>query len=123
MDNNMLNGFDYIEYLKRHSMIGQIDPWRRHDNGDSVLCLIVSVDTALNESEGWSGQELTRGEFVKYLQSNNIFVFRSVEEFKKYKDTKIETKLEPKKRNISDEQRRRLKKHAESMRTQIPNKD
>lgn len=112
----MLKGFDFTGYLKRHFFIGQIDPWRRHDNGDPVLCLLTSVETALNECEGWSGQEITRAEFVKELQSNNIFVFRTIEEFKKYKEKKIEEKLEPKKRNISDEQRRRLQKHAQTIR-------
>lgn len=111
----MLNGFDYIEYLKRHGYIGQIDPWRRHDNGDPVLCLLTSVEPALNECEGWSGQELKRGEFVRYLKANDIFVFRSVEEFAKYKEEKIEPKLEPKKRNISDEHRRNLQKQVQLM--------
>lgn len=117
----MLNGFDYVEYLKRHSFIGQIDPWRRHDNGDPILCLLVSVETALNECELWSNVDLGRTEFVKYLQSEGIFVFRSVDEFKKYKDEKIEVKLEPKKRNMSDDNRRRLQKHAEEMRAKSPN--
>ena len=111
----MLQGFNYVEYLKRHHFIGQIDPWRRHDNGNPVLCLLTAVEPAINECEGWSGQELKRGEFIKYLKDNDIFVFRSVEEFKKYKDEKIEEKLEPKKRNISDEHRRNLQKQVLKM--------
>lgn len=124
----MLKGFDFVGYLKRHFFIGQIDPWRRHDNGDPVLCLLTSVETALNECEGWSNQEIGRAEFVKELQSEGIFVFRTIEEFKKYRDKPIEPKLEPKKRNISDAHRRRLQKHAETIRetkikgdTQNPN--
>lgn len=120
----MLNGFDYVEYLKRHGYIGQIDPWRRHDNGDPVLCLLTSVEPALQECISWSGQEMTRSEFVKYLQSENIFVFRSVEEFKKYKDDKIEPKLElKKKRTVSEERRKKLQKHAETIRGQISSKE
>lgn len=112
----MLHGFDFVEYLKRHGFIGQIDPWRRHDNGDPVLCLLTHVEPALKECIGWSNVEISRGEFVKYLQSENIFVFRAIAEFEKYKDTKIEPKLElKKKRNVSEERKKKLQEQVQKM--------
>lgn len=117
-------GFDFVTYLKRHGFIGQIDPWRRHDNGDPVLCLLTSVEPALQECIGWSNLELTRGEFVKYLQSENIFVFRSIAEFEKYKGEKIEEKLElKKKRNISEDTRKKLKENMHAVRAKITDKE
>ncbi len=113
-----LKGFDFVNYLKKHFHVGQIDPWRRHDNGDPVLCLITSVEISLEECKLWSNQDITRSEFVKYLQENNIFVFRAIEEFQKYKGKKIdETKLELRKKTISEERRKILQEQAKKMRS------
>ena len=113
------NNIDIVGYLKRHLWIGQIDPWRRHDNGDPVLCLLTDVDPALKEVQQWIGEgiELTRTEFVKILQDNLIFVFRNIAEFEKYKDKKIdETKLVLKqKKNLSEERKEQLRNQVKKM--------
>ena len=116
------NNINITGYLKKNLWIGQIDPWRRHDNGDPVLCLLTDVDPALKVVQGWVGPgiELTRTEFVKNLQQNNIFVFRSVDEFEKYKNKKIDnTKLVLKqKKNISEERRKKLSEQMKTINSQ-----
>lgn len=110
------NNIDITGYLKKKLWIGQIDPWRRHDNGDPVLCLLTDVDPALKEIQDWigPGHVLSRTEFVKNLQDNLVFVFRSVDEFEKYKNKQIEPRLKLKK-IITEERRKQLQEQAKKM--------
>jgi hypothetical protein len=62
-------------------MLGQVDPWRRTDEGQPIYTLLVPVETALDECKEWSKQEITRKEFTDYLKQNDILLFNSVEEF------------------------------------------
>lgn len=114
--------FNYSEYLKRHLMIGQIDPWRVDIDGKPIYALLVPFDSALNECKEWSGQDLTRGELLQDMKENNIFVFRNVDEFGKIRDKlREEEKLLKKeakghKKALSEERRKKLQEHAAKIR-------
>lgn len=115
----LLNGFDYATYLKKQLMVGQVDPWRRTDEGKPLLALLVTVEYAMNECKEWSGQDILRSEFLKHLNDHHILVLRDVNEFKNIKEEirkPVETTpLSPKKRKISDKTRERLLKQLETI--------
>jgi hypothetical protein len=67
-----LKGFNFIEYLKRKSLVGQLHPIE--DHRQPIIGLLVSLPTAIAECELWSGQELDRHSFIKYLKGNSIFL-------------------------------------------------
>jgi hypothetical protein len=70
-----LKNFQFIEFLKRKSFIGQLHPViSSEDQRDPIIGLLVPVQSAIDECELWSGQELSRKEFVTYLKTNNIFL-------------------------------------------------
>jgi hypothetical protein len=70
-----LKGFNFIEFLKRRSFIGQLHPGiRSEDQRNPIIGLLVPVQSAIDECELWSGQELPRKEFVNYLKTNNVFL-------------------------------------------------
>lgn len=112
---NYLDGFDYVSYLKRKLLVGQIDPWRVDDEDKPIFALLVSVEDAISECKNWSNQEIGRKTFLSHLKVNNVFVFKSSEEFKETRDKLREQEKEIKKqvkkgkRNISDETREKLR--------------
>jgi hypothetical protein len=117
-----LNGFNYATYLKRRLMVGQVDPWRRTDDGKPIYTILVPVETAIKECEEWSGQDISRSEFINYLKLNDILCFRNVEEFKKLKEElkEIEEKpLKVRKRQISEEHREKLRNNAKKARSKL----
>lgn len=107
-----LNGFNYADYLKRHLMVGQVDPWRITDEGKKIYTLLVSIEDALKECKEWSNQEIDRRKFINYLKLNDILAFRDVNEFAKIKEenekrTKEERPIK-KKRIVSEETKKIL---------------
>ena len=107
-----LRGFDYASYLKRHLMVGQVDPWRIDDQGKPYFALLVSLDTAMLECKGWSNQDISKTEFVNHLKVNNIWVLRDITELQQIREDRKEVIREEKeakkryKRNISEEARK-----------------
>lgn len=86
--------FNYAEYLKRHCFAGQVHPtFKNEQNDHPMIALLVPVDTALAEIIGWSGQDITRSEFLKYLKKHDIQVFNTVDDF-------VKAKIEYNRRNI-----------------------
>lgn len=67
-----LDNFNYLEFLKRHHFIGPIYPVK--GDIEPIISLLVPTETAMSEIQHWSGQEVTKNEFVKYLRQNNVFV-------------------------------------------------
>jgi len=117
---------DYVSFLKRKNFIGQIDPWRRDDEGKPILSLLTKTQDAIDECKNWSNQDFTRQEFVKYLNTNGIYVFSNIAEFNKVKDViHLEEALNnskssrncstKKKREISPEHREKMRKQAKKM--------
>jgi hypothetical protein len=82
--------FDYIGYLKRHSMIGPMHPWNKNDQAAPIMGLLVPVQSALDEIIGWTGQDITRNEFLAHLKENNISVFNNIDEFVNLKSKPID---------------------------------
>ena len=104
-------GFNFIEYLKRHLMLGQVDPWRKTLEDQPIYTLLVDINYALEECKRWSNQDIQRQEFVNYLKINDIYLFKNVDEFKNVKDKltseiKSTTKT---KRSMSLEQKETLR--------------
>lgn len=114
---------DYATYLKRKLMVGQVDPWRKTDDGKPLYTILVPVDTAIKECEEWSGQELGRAEFINYLKLNDILCFRNVDEFKKLKEElkeqADETPLKPK-RTLTEEHKEKLRNNLKKARKANP---
>lgn len=110
------NNINYVDYLKKHFYIGQIDPWRVHDDGQPILCLLTKVEDALEECKLWSLQDITRTEFIKYLEANRIFVFKNVDEFGKVREDirngekVIKLARKRTRRNLTEEHREKLRK-------------
>lgn len=105
-----LKGFDYASYCKRHKLSGQVDPWRKTDTDKPIYALLVPVEMALEECKGWSGQDITRHEFLQYLKLNDTLAFKNIDEFAKFRDDREEErKAQPKpkkhKRELTEEQR------------------
>jgi hypothetical protein len=61
------------------------------------MALMCSVDTAKDECELWSGQELPRRAFLAYLKDNDICIFNTIDDFVKEKE--LREKAESKKGN------------------------
>lgn len=79
-----------MEYLKRHFMIGSL--YFDQSTGVYIFGLLVPVDNALDEIRYWSGQGITKSEFVTYLRHNEIFI-GDIDEFVKLREkVKKETK-------------------------------
>lgn len=117
-------GFDFVEYLKKHWLVGQLDPWRRTDDGKPLFALLVPVDTALAECKEWSKIEISRAEFIDYLKLNDVLTFRNVDEFVKIKESKKkvdETPLKLKKRQLSEDHKEKLRNNIKKARTANPN--
>jgi hypothetical protein len=96
--------FNFIEFLKRRKFIDQLSPYSRIDpcldgihQPDTIMGLLVPVDIAKDECELWFGQELPRGAFVKYLEDNDISIFRTADDFGKEKEGLMKTTKEHKK--------------------------
>lgn len=110
---NNLDGFDYVAYLKKHLMVGQIDPWRETDEGNKIYTLLVPIETAIEECKAWSNQEFSRSNFINYLKVNDVLTFKNVEEFAKMKEEKEEKKeivfKKGFKKQISEERREKLR--------------
>ena len=109
-----LKGLNYAEYLKRHLMVREIDPWRRDEEDKKFYCLLIPMDTALEECKGWSGQDITRTELTNHLKLNNIWIVRDTNEFQKKREEAVlerkkdrEDKKIRAKRILSDEERKR----------------
>lgn len=110
---------NYVSYLKSLRMIGQVDPWKM-DDGTPAIALLVSVENALVECNGWANAEMTRNEFLSYLKANDVLVFSNIDEFVDWKKNKDKPSSKKKfKRNISDERRNQLRNHAKEMRDKI----
>lgn len=108
-----LYGFNYADYLERHLLVGEVDPWRRTDEGNPLRVLLVTVDVALEECKEWSKQDIGRQELVDYLKLNDILCLRNVEEFSSIKE-KLKKGIpidEPKKKKkkFTEEQLLKLK--------------
>lgn len=121
----------YGELLKSQLMVGQIDPWRRTDDGNPIYALLVPTQIALDECNAFrkrvnpDSEELTRAQMLKHLKDDDVFVFRNVDEFVNLKNNLKDSKkqkivvdfLKPKsKRTISPERKITLQKQAEKMR-------
>jgi hypothetical protein len=119
-----LNGFNYAGYLKRRLMVGQVDPWRRTDDGKPIYTILVTVDIAIKECEEWSNQDIGRTEFINYLKLNDILCFRNVDEFKKLKEELKEqideTPLKLRKRQLSEEHKEKLRNNIKKARLNNP---
>lgn len=63
-------------------MIGRVHV--SHERGD-IEALLVPVQVALDECNGWSNQDITKAQFLAYLRENDVEVFNSVEDFVKLK--------------------------------------
>lgn len=109
---------DYVEYLKRHFFIGQIDPWRRTEDGRPILCLLTNVKDAIEECKNWSGEEISKQEFLRIMKEGDIFVFRNIEEFQKVKDELKDSRKQVDetalkfKRTVSEERKEKLRNQA-----------
>lgn len=110
-----LNNVNYVKHLQGIFFIGELDPWRKDDEGNSYFALLVPLDTALQECKDWSDQDLGRKEFVDYLKLNNVWVVKNIEEFQKIKETREnerqiarEEKKNSRRRNLTQEQRKAL---------------
>jgi hypothetical protein len=114
--------FDYASFLKRKLMVGQVDPWRRTDEGKPLYVVLVPVDVALKECSEWSNQEITRSEFINYLKLNDILCLRDINEFQKIKEEKkeiVEIPLKLKKKDISLERREFLRNNMKNVRSKL----
>lgn len=105
MQTKYLDGFDYATYLRRHGMVGPVDP--------KFETTLVSLDAAMAECSGWSGQELHRASFISYLKANNIIPFRDIDDFVSYRDKirkeqKFSRKLTPERRKQLSEQMKQI---------------
>lgn len=110
---------DYVKYLTNLRMIGPFDSFLR-DDGSQSQALLVSVDTALEECIGYFKEDISRSSFLSYLKGKDILVFGNIEDFVKWKKVRIDPSKKKKfKRNISEERKLALKKHAESIRDKI----
>lgn len=116
---------DMVNFLKSYHMVGQLHPSFKEEKGESIVALLVPVGTAITEYTEWSGQDITRTEFIKSLKEQGVLVFSSMEEFIKIRDNlkKIEKLIKKDKkkfkRNISEERKNELKEHAFLMRSKI----
>jgi hypothetical protein len=118
MNKELLKGFDFISYLHRRFLLGQVDPWRKTDDGKPIYTLLCSVETALDECKEWSGQEIGRTELVDYLKINDIYIFKNIEEFVHLKDKLHDDpqgKATSKKRNISEETKEKLRQRMKKL--------
>lgn len=110
---------NYVNYLKSLRMIGAVDPWKL-DDGSPAHALLVSVETALVECNGWAKQEITRSELLNILRSQDILVFSNIDEFVNWKKDKVNPSGKKKfKRSISEERRKQLQNHASEMRSKL----
>jgi pyruvate/2-oxoacid:ferredoxin oxidoreductase beta subunit len=105
-----LKGFNFVEFLKRKFMIGKLDPWRIDDDGKPFFALLVSLEHALQECNGWSNQEFTRTELKNYLALNNIWCLKNIEELQQIREERKEERKNRKKatRDYTEEQRKEL---------------
>ena len=78
------DNFNYVEFLIRHGFIGQLYPTTKGSLEPIIIGLLAPVETALAEVLHWSGQDMNRAEFLKYLKQNDIFV-GDLEELQKAK--------------------------------------
>ncbi|MBR1245507.1 hypothetical protein JQ609_01035 [Bradyrhizobium sp. AUGA SZCCT0169] len=62
-------------------MIGQLHSWNSFDQTTPIIGLLVPLEVAMNECAQWSGQEITRFEFIKYLRDQGVHVFNTLDEF------------------------------------------
>lgn len=127
-----LSGFNFIDYLKRHSLIGQVDPWRIDDDGKPYFALLTALDTAIAECKEWAiankpNKEedknediigISKTDFKKYLLLNNILTLNNIEDLVKLKaERKLERQMAKEekkkhKRTVSPERRIQLQEHA-----------
>jgi pyruvate/2-oxoacid:ferredoxin oxidoreductase beta subunit len=105
-----LKGFNFVEFLKCKFMIGKLDPWRIDDDGKPFFALLVSLEHALQECNGWSNQEFTRTELKNYLALNNIWCLKNIEELQQIREERKEERKNRKKatRDYTEEQRKEL---------------
>lgn len=120
-----MNSIDIAKYLKSYRMIGQLYPDRKDIEGKPIIALLVPLSTAMAEFTEWSGQDVTKGEFVKALKDDGVLVFNSVDDYVKVRDDvkalekQLKKDKKKQKRNISEERKNKLKEHAELMRSKI----
>lgn len=118
-----LNDFDYAEFLKRRFMVGQVDPWRKTDEGKPIFTILVPIETAIAECKEWSNQEIGRQEFINYLKLNDILCFRNIDEFQSLK-TELRSEIDEtpkklKKRVITEERKKQLQEHIKKVRPPV----
>lgn len=118
-----LNGFNYADYLKRHLMVGQVDPWRRTEEGKPMYALLVPFQNAYDECLLASKEKISKIEFSNQLKMNDILIFRNTDEFVRIKENlkypQKETQLKLKKdktprKPMSEERKKELQERAKS---------
>lgn len=82
MNSIYLHNINFVGFLKRSRMIGCLHVSR--ELGD-VEALLVPVQIALDECNDWSNQDLTKDQLLHYLRENGIEVFKTIEDFVKFK--------------------------------------
>ena len=82
-DPKYLCSINFIRMLRNIKMIGIFHP--THKNAEHIEALLVSTQTALDECNGWSNQDITKRQFIDYLIDNGVEVFNSLEQFVKFK--------------------------------------
>lgn len=110
---------NYVKYLKNLRMIGPVDPWKL-DDGSPAMALLVPVESALVECNAWGNQDMTRNDFLTYLKTNDVLVFKNIDDFVNWKKNKLKPSEKEKfKRTISEERKNQLRNHAKEMRDKI----
>jgi hypothetical protein len=104
-DKRYFHGRNFVLFLRKCKFIGQLT------QGDNpIIGLLVAIDTALDECKLWSNQEITRSEFMDYLNKNRIFI-GDINKFQEAKTNKsIQNMIEQQK-----EAKVRLQKIADSV--------
>ncbi len=111
-----LLGFDFVEYLKRHMLLGQVDPWRQTFDDKPIFTILVPLETAYEECKDWSKQEFSKTDFSNYLKLNDIYLFKNIENFVAAKEEKKEKRG---KRQLSEDHRKKLSERMKYVRQNI----
>ena len=82
-----------IDYLSKIGYIGKLWPASKKETRLEIVAVLTdTIDTCLEQIAYRFDLWMTKAEFVKLLEENNIMVFKTVEDYDKYK-RKIEEEL------------------------------
>lgn len=84
MNSRYLINIDFVRYLKRLSLIGQVAPTSKNDIDNPRYSLLCTTALALEHCQAWSNQDIPEPQFKKYLRDNGI----------SYGDTEVESIME-----------------------------